>query len=65
MGQILSLSTIVARQNGLIESEVDQEIVALNIESGVCYGLNEVGSRVWRLLAKPVPIGEICAILAS
>jgi len=61
----LSSSTIVARKSGLIESEVDREIVALNIESGVCYGLNEVGSRIWGLLAKPVPISEVCAILIS
>jgi coenzyme PQQ synthesis protein D (PqqD) len=61
----LSASTIVARKSGLIESEVDREIVALNIESGVCYGLNEVGSRIWSLLANPVPISEVCATLLS
>ena len=65
MSGTLSSSTIVARKSGLIESEVDREIVALNIESGVCYGLNEVGSRVWGLLARPVPISEVCAILTS
>lgn len=65
MSGTLSSSTIVARKSGLIESEVDREIVALNIESGVCYGLNEVGSRVWGLLAKPIPISEVCAILTS
>ena len=65
MSGTLSSSTIVARKSGLIESEVDREIVALNIESGVCYGLNEVGSRIWGLLAEPVPISEVCAILIS
>jgi len=61
----LSSATIVARKGGLIESEIDREIVALNIESGVCYGLNEVGSRIWGLLGKPVRISDICAVLVS
>jgi hypothetical protein len=59
----LTPSTIVARKGGLIESEIDREIVALNIETGVCYGLNGIGSRIWSLLAKPLRISEICTIL--
>jgi len=60
-----SPSTVVARSGGLIESEIDEEIVALNIETGTCYGLNGVGSRIWSLLEKPVPISEICATLIA
>lgn len=63
MSETLSSSTIVARKGGLIESEIDREIVTLNIENGVCYGLNQVGSRIWSLLATPVRISEICTIL--
>lgn len=65
MSGILSSSTLVERKGGLIESEIDREIVALNIESGICYGLNGVGSRIWGLLAKPIRISEICTILVS
>jgi hypothetical protein len=61
----LTSATIVARKGGLIESQIDREIVALNIETGVCYGLNGIGSRIWTLLAKPARISEICAILVS
>ena len=59
----VSLSTIVARQDGLIEAEVDSEIVALNIERGTCYGLNRVGSRIWNLLARPTRVDDLCAVL--
>lgn len=65
MGGNLSASTIVARKRGLIESEIDREIVALDIESGVCYGLNGIGSRIWRLLANPLSISQICSTLIS
>ena len=65
MSGTLSSSTIVARKGGLIESEIDREIVALNIESGVCYGLNKMGSRIWALLGTPVRISDICTVLVS
>jgi hypothetical protein len=55
----------VARKGGLLESEIDREIVALNIDTGVCYGLNAVGSRIWSLLARPVRISDICTVLVS
>jgi coenzyme PQQ synthesis protein D (PqqD) len=59
----LSLETVVARRPGLLDAKVDNEIVALNIESGICYGLNPVGARVWNLIEEPTRIREICDTL--
>jgi hypothetical protein len=56
---------MVVRNNSLIEAEVENEIVALNIETNTCYGLNPVGSRIWRLLAAPIRISDICAKLLT
>jgi hypothetical protein len=61
----LSLATTVRSNPGLIEAEIDNEIVVLNIESGTCYSLNRVGSRAWGHLAAPIRIGELCARLLS
>ena len=61
----LNASSTVARSPGLIESAIDNEIVALNIETGTCYGLNATGSRIWTLLARPVRISDICAALVD
>ena len=36
----MSLSTVVGRQAGFVEAEIEKEIVALNVEKGTCYGLN-------------------------
>jgi hypothetical protein len=57
--------TVVACRDGLIESEIDDEILALSIEQGVCYGMNRVGSRIWDLMAKPVRICDLCAALLA
>ena len=55
--------TVLARSDGFIEAEIDNEIVALSIERGTCYGLNRVGSRIWNLLATPTRISDISATL--
>jgi hypothetical protein len=61
----LSSATVVVRNGGFLEAEVDQEIVALSIEKGVCYGLDPVGARIWRLLANPIRVADICKVLVS
>lgn len=55
----------MACRDGFIETEVNDEIVALSIERGTCYGMNRVGSRIWSLLAKPIRISDLCATLVA
>lgn len=61
----LSSATVVVRNAGFMDAEVDQEIVALSIEKGICYGLNPVGARIWRLLANPICVADIFKSLVS
>ena len=65
LAEHLSPESLVARTRGVIESQIDDEVVALNIETGTCYGLNSVGSRIWHLLETPVRIGQICKALSA
>jgi hypothetical protein len=59
----LAMATSVVRAAGFAEAEVDGEVVALSIDKGICYGLNNVGSRIWRELTVPVSIRDICGRL--
>jgi hypothetical protein len=61
----LTLASIVSRKEGLLDTKIDNEIVALDIDSGACYGLNSVGSRIWVLMSEPVRIRDICAKLLT
>jgi propanediol dehydratase large subunit len=63
--QTLAAATVVTRKDGFIEAEIDNEIVALSIENGTCYGLNRTGSRIWNLLAKPIRVGDVCATMVA
>jgi hypothetical protein len=55
----LSLETFVRQGPGLIEAQIDNEIVALNVDTGTCYGLNKVGARIWNLIRQPTRVRDI------
>ena len=53
----------VAINPSVIYRELSGEVVLLNLQSGVYYGLDAVGSRVWQLLMESRGIDEVCATL--
>ena len=61
----LSVDSVVSRTAGIIEAEIEGEVVALNVETGTCYGLNQVGSRIWQMLATSPRISDICEALLA
>lgn len=44
-------------------ADVDGETVLLNQRSGIYFSLDDVGSRIWSLLAQQTPLDEIQATL--
>lgn len=59
----LSGDAMVVRNPGLLTTEVDGELMAMSVESGTCYGLNGVGTRIWELIVEPRSIDSLCAQL--
>lgn len=49
----------VHRRTGLIEAEIDGEIVALHIDNGTCYGFNITATRIWTMLAERRRVAEL------
>jgi hypothetical protein len=56
------MSMIVATPDQ-VSSKLGDEAVILNIKSGVYFGLNEVGARVWTLIQEPVSIARVIQTL--
>ncbi len=54
---------LVARRAGLIEAELNGELVGLHMDNNSCYGFNLTATRIWRLIEHPKQISEICATL--
>ncbi|NET30808.1 MAG: lasso peptide biosynthesis PqqD family chaperone [Cyanothece sp. SIO1E1] len=54
----LESSLIVAAPDQL-SSDLAGEAVILNMKSGVYYGLNEIGARIWHLIQQPKTIKDV------
>jgi hypothetical protein len=54
---------LISRNCSLMEAEVDGEMVALHVETGVCLGFNGTAYRVWQLSEPPIRLSELCATL--
>jgi len=53
----------IAINPSVIYRDLSGEVVLLNLQSGVYYGLDAVGSRVWQLLMESRGIDDVCATL--
>ena len=53
----------ISRREGLIQAEVDGELVALHIDNGTCYGFNVTATRIWSLIEQPRLFSELKEIL--
>lgn len=61
----IDLNTTVGRSNGIVASEVDGEVVMMNIEQGSYFGLNGVASNIWRLLETPQTVSQVCEAVGA
>lgn len=57
-------TTIVANENALATT-IDGESVILHKEAGKYYGLNEVGTFIWKLIQQPRSVEEVCQEILS
>jgi hypothetical protein len=51
--------SIVVAAKEQVSSDLAGEAVILDVKSGVYYGLNEVGARLWNLIQQPKTVSEI------
>ena len=52
-------NTVVTIAENQVHSNLDGESVILDLEEGIYYGLDEVGTRIWELIQKPVQIQHV------
>jgi hypothetical protein len=56
---MLSLNSTVAASENQVSSDLGGEIACLNLRSGIYYGLDAVGARIWELIQDPRTVSEI------
>ena len=55
----IDISTVVVASKNQISCELGGEAAILNLKEGFYYGLDEVGSAIWQMLAEPRRVSEI------
>ena len=53
------------RSRELLEAELGDELVALDVTDGLCFGFNEVAVSIWRRLAQPIALSDLIAGLTE
>jgi hypothetical protein len=49
----------VKHNDDVIAADCNNEIVLLRVKSARCYGMNEVGTHIWRQLSRPMRVAEL------
>lgn len=58
-------TAVISSTKELLSSELSGEAIILDMTSGIYYGLNEVGARVWELVQQPRSFESIHGILVA
>ncbi len=59
MSRVIPLHTKVRSGPEQISVELAGEVIILSTKSGVYYGLDEVGARIWQLLREPQTVQDL------
>ena len=51
--------------SSVLSRELGGETVLLNLESGIYYGLDAIGTRAWNLLADDHTLADVCSIMVE
>jgi hypothetical protein len=58
-------NSIVRRSTDAVATEVNDEVVLMNLERDRCYGLGITGSDIWRRLREPIQVSELVTQLGT
>ena len=59
MSAVLSFETVVKRTERVPFTLLDDELLAIDVQQGFVYSLNETGQRVWDAIAQPASVRDI------
>jgi hypothetical protein len=55
--------SIVSWSSSAVATDVNDEVVLMNMERNRCYGLGATGSQIWRLLSSPIRVSDLVSKL--
>jgi hypothetical protein len=58
------LTNTVSWSGKQLASDIGGEVILMNIEVGRYYGLDDIGSRIWRSIEQPIVVEQLCQSMA-
>jgi hypothetical protein len=58
-------STIISRSPSVLTAEVDGEVVMMSIQQGQYFGLDDIGSDIWKRIEPPCSFAALIDGLAA
>jgi hypothetical protein len=62
-GNAIDMDSRIVRSSDIVFNEMDGETIMMSIENGEYYGINSIGSRIWKLLETPRTVSDLCETL--
>lgn len=59
----MDVRTIVIQGDEQVTAEIEGEVVMMSVQRGHYYGLDAVGSRIWKLIQEPRSVAALCDLL--
>ena len=56
---MININNVVSRRNDIDTTDLNGEIVMMDLEKGRYFSLNGVGSRIWEIIEEPIGINKI------
>lgn len=57
---MINLDSTINKSGELLATDVDGELVMMNIETGKYYGMNTIGAAIWKMIEEPIDVTSIC-----
>src|ERR1700674_3324078 len=57
--------TVISRSPSVLTAEVEGEIVMMSIERGSYFGLDDIGSDIWKRIEQPCTFAPLIDVLAA
>ena len=64
MGMIAS-DMLITRSKDIMASEIEDDLVMMNLDNNAYYGLNKMGRKIWELLAQEQTLESLCHALVK
>ena len=56
---MISINTVVSHRKDIDSTDLNGDIVMMDLEKGKYFSLNSVGSRIWELIEEPIEINKV------